>query len=511
MKPLYTTVFMGKKHIVLLFFSLIFNLALAQQDKGYIISIEGDDIYIDFTESDINKNSDIEIISEESFITHPVTGKKIKKKDSVLGSMIVYETSPEYSIARLSDKNLTSKIKVGMKIRIKGIKISNKIQQPIKNDINTNVTHDMPMSQQQIVSTDNNDDRIAVVIAPAEVNDVVNSGHFGGYVADILMEELLMCNKIRLLDRSVLNAQIDESNLIGGIIDPSTAIERGKVAGAKYIIQCTMQKPDVVNIRTGIPLASIMGAIGVATGTNIGAQYASNMQVGTLKASVNISARIIDLQTGEVMFMTSASGNSKGKSQLAMEYGALGGAELNGGADGFKQTVTGKAIKKSFFKIGRNINDFFNGKAKSKVIGSASGFNDGMSMLAKGTRLYLGTEKLNKEGVAMAFENHPELYFNYKKNRALGGWQAWGTMLAGLGFGTFIGVAGEGELDHIALPLMGAGIGAGIYMKILANKRTKKLADQYNMLQSNQAFNDKDSYSLGIVTSHNKIGLVFNF
>lgn len=134
-----------------------------------------------------------------------------------------------------------------------------------------------------------------------------------------------------------------------------------------------------------------------------------------------------------------------------------------------------------------------------------------MSMLAKGTRLYLGTEKLNKEGVSMAFENNPELYFNYKKNRALGGWQAWGTMLAGLGIGTFIGVAGEGELDHIALPVMGAGIGAGIYMKILANKRTKKLADQYNMLQSNQAFNDKDSYSLGIITSPNKIGLVFNF
>lgn len=80
MKPLYTTVFMGKKHIVLLFLSLIFNLALAQQDKGYIISIEGDDIYIDFTESDINKNSDIEIISEESFITHPVTGKKNQEK-----------------------------------------------------------------------------------------------------------------------------------------------------------------------------------------------------------------------------------------------------------------------------------------------------------------------------------------------------------------------------------------------------------------------------------------------
>ena len=58
--------------------------------------------------------------------------------------------------------------------------------------------------------------KVAVVVAPAEVNDVVGVGHFGGYVADILMEQLLMGDKLRLLDRSVLKAQMAETELAGG-------------------------------------------------------------------------------------------------------------------------------------------------------------------------------------------------------------------------------------------------------------------------------------------------------
>ena len=39
--------------------------------------------------------------------------------------------------------------------------------------------------------------------------------------------------------------------------------------------------------------------------------------------------------------MCSGTGKSQGKSQLSLEYGALGGAELNGGAEGFKQPIVG--------------------------------------------------------------------------------------------------------------------------------------------------------------------------
>lgn len=139
--------------------------------------------------------------------------------------------------------------------------------------------------------------------------------------------------------------------MAGSHIDPATAIERGKIAGARYAVQVTMQKPDVANVRTGIPLASIMGALQGGLNRNIGAQYMSNMEVARLKAAVSLSVRVIDLQTGEVMFMTSGSGKAEGDVQIGMEYGALGGARLNDGADGFKQTVTGKAIQKAFITV----------------------------------------------------------------------------------------------------------------------------------------------------------------
>lgn len=96
----------------------------------------------------------------------------------------------------------------------------------------------------------------------------------------------MMCDKVRLLDRSVLGTQMDELNLSGEYINPATAIQKGK---------------------------------------NIGAQYASNAQIGTLKASVNITTRVVDLQTSEVVFMCSGTGRTQGKSQLSLEYGALGG------------------------------------------------------------------------------------------------------------------------------------------------------------------------------------------
>lgn len=59
----------------------------------------------------------------------------------------------------------------------------------------------------------NPSDKIRVIVSPV-VNDVVGIGHFGGYVADVLMEQLMLYDKVRLLDRSVLNAQMDELKLV---------------------------------------------------------------------------------------------------------------------------------------------------------------------------------------------------------------------------------------------------------------------------------------------------------
>lgn len=497
-----------------LLLTLLFNCSFVfgQSTKGYIINIEGENIYVDLTSPTVSVGDELGVYTTGGYMTHPVTKQRVKKVDELIGKMKINSTYADYSIARAHDPLTISKLKIGQVVQLaeKAAKITdNDIPVAASPKENLSIQKTAPVNQ---IINSVSEDRIAVVVAPAEINDVVNSGHFGGYVADVLMEQLLMNDKVRLLDRSVLNAQLDEVNLAGDAIDPATAIQRGKIVGARYIIQVTMQKPDVVNVRTGIPLASIMGAVGTAAGVNIGAQYASNAQVGTLKAAVNISTRVVDLQTGEVLFMTSGTGKAQGKSQLALEYGALGGAQINGGADGFKQTVTGKAIQKAFMVIGRNLNQFFDGTDK-KVIGSAGGFgNYGQNLAARGSKLYLGSERLDKDGIQMIFADRQDLFFKYKSAKKTKAW-GFGILAGGFVVGTGIGAGvGIGAGDEMGPVTIGACAGfvlgaAGLTLCIISsNNALKDIARDYNNSQRRTA-----DWHLDLTTSGNNLGVTLTF
>lgn len=85
-----------------------------------------------------------------------------------------------------------------------------------------------------------NYEKISVIITPAKVNDVVNNGFFGGYVADVLMEQLITNDRIKLIDRSILNEQINESDLQGRYIENKSSIEKGKISGVRYVIRKVM-------------------------------------------------------------------------------------------------------------------------------------------------------------------------------------------------------------------------------------------------------------------------------
>lgn len=502
-------------------FSLCTLCCVAQKTlKGYIINIEGDKIYLDFTSSSVRIGDQLMVLSNGGYFTHPVTGQKIARSQEQVATVTVTQVYDTYSVAKAEPSQTINKLKAGMSVSKSAPITSNKNSGVIDVAANNNVITQQRQERKPkeqisplVPNRSFSSDRVSVVVAPAQVNDVVGVGYFGSYVADILMEQLIQCDKVKLLDRTILNAQMNETDLTGEYIDPNTAIQKGRIAGAQYIIQVTMQKPDVVNIKTGIPLASVMGAIQGITRTNIGAQYASNAQMGTLKASVNITTRVVDLQTGEVLFMCSGSGKAQGKSQLSMEYGALGGGQLNGGADGFKQTITGKAIQKAFMTIGRSLNNYFEGNTDKKVLGSASGFgNYGQQLRAKGLRLYMGTEKLDKDGVQMTFTDNPNLFFKYKKARRLSN-IGWITMLGCIGVGTTLIVYNPGDGDSRA-PFGGVAIAGGliggIYMQVSSRAKIKKVAKLYNNSQVNTSQLSSNSYQLGI-TINRGIGLRLTF
>lgn len=497
---------MNTKYIFSLLVMLLFSVyTIGQTRKGCIISIENGMANVDLTNAQVKAGDCLDVIVKGGYMTDPVTGRRVRKGDEVIGTLEVGTAYSEYSVARPYDASLLSRLKAGMIVRISAKVVTDSAPQEHVSPPEKPVSSRNEMMVNSFVSDGSTagstvipeardfsgsieaSEKASIVIAPAQVNDVVHNGHFGGYVADVLMEQMLMCDKVRLLDRSVLNAQIDEMNLAGDVLDPATTIQRGKGIGARYILQTTMQKPDVANVRTGIPLASVMGAVQGLTGVNIGAAYGSNMNIATLKASVSLSVRVVDLQTGEIVFMCSGNGKAQGKSQLSMEYGALGGGELNGGAEGFKQTVTGKAIQQAFVKIGRNLKDFFNGKTDRKVVGSVSGgASYGDKMYAKGYKLYMGTQRLNKHDIPSAFSEQSSLYFQYKqakKKKTL----SW---LIGIGIpiildGVLAVECSDSEDNGIPY-FIAIGVGTigcftwGIMMNKSGRKKVRQIVDSYN-------------------------------
>lgn len=446
--------------------------AAAQKTSGYVILVEGNDVYVDLTENDVKAGDVLDVIGEAEYIIHPVTKKRIQKEAVSAGTLRVTVPHAEYSLAACADKTLLAKLRAGMKVekqvRLTGGGASEK---SAKSTVKPAVS--APSSQ-----------RIPVMITPTEVNDITGIGYFGLYVSDMLMEKLMRNDRITLLDRSILEAQMNEIDLAGRYIDAATAIEKGRIKGARYAIQVTMQKPDVVNVKTGVPLASVMGALQGLTGTNLGAQYFSNTRVERLKSAVDITARVIDMQTSEVVFMCSGSGHAAGKVQLGLEYGALGGTQINGGINGFKQTVTGQAINEAFDFIANGLNRFFNGETTERVLSNAGSkpLGEGMLLASKG-RLYMDTDRLSDEDLQSLFVNNPDYYFRYKKARKLRTlsclpviWFSGGLICAAVGAG-----GSRPDITVTTGVLMMLSGGTATYLMLWkSNKELHALANGYN-------------------------------
>lgn len=420
-----------------LFFALIsFSSLYAQTtSKGYIIDIDGSSVVLDYNTTDVKVGDRLQVITEPKIMIHPVTKEKIEKKGALLATLEITDVQSKYSIAgKIIPSNALAQLKVGNRV--------------IKIDSNRSI--DVPK-----------DGKCAVAIAAATINDVVGPGYFGTYVSDMLMAELLNCPKIRLIDRSMLNAQMDESDLKeAGYIRADQAIMKGQISGVQYIIQVTMQKPDVANVSTGIPIQSIFNAVGavaqiagasssVTTGLNVGSNVTSNVRTSKLKSSVNITARVVDVQTGEILFMCSGTGTAEGEGQVELEGGALGGMQLNGGVEGFRQTVTGKAVSLAYRKIGNSLKSYFEGTTSEKVINNNL-LSDELTM--RNGRLYQGVNKLSSSDMKSIYETTPDLYFDYKKGRT---GQTWGKVMMGVGglstlfFGA--GISSMGGFDNDVL------------------------------------------------------------
>lgn len=164
----------------------------------------------------------------------------------------------------------------------------------------------------------------------------------GKGIADMLVDELVNDGSYRLIERKKLDAILAEQNFSNSDrADPSAAsvAQIGKALGVKYMVVGSITKFGTEDSKKSIGGGGWgRGAFGLGrVGTSQG------------KATVAITARIIDTSTGEIMASARGEATSK-RSGLLLGGGgggggggAIGGIEM--GSSDFRDTILGEATE----------------------------------------------------------------------------------------------------------------------------------------------------------------------
>lgn len=163
----------------------------------------------------------------------------------------------------------------------------------------------------------------------------------GKGIADMLVDELVNDGSYRLIERKRLDAILAEQNFSNSDrADPSAAsvAQIGKALGVKYMVVGSITKFGTEDSKKSVGGGGWGGGkFGVGrVGTSQG------------KATVAITARIIDTSTGEIMASARGEATSK-RSGLLLGGGGGGGAGAMGGismgSSDFRDTILGEATE----------------------------------------------------------------------------------------------------------------------------------------------------------------------
>lgn len=107
--------------------------------------------------------------------------------------------------------------------------------------------------------------------------------------------------KIRLIDREALEkVRAEQSFGQSGEVDPATAVKLGKLLGVRYMI--TGKITRFAYKKSGFDTGGLTGwGIGKLTGNYEAGAVAGSVQVGKAEFSGRLDARVIDVETGEIV------------------------------------------------------------------------------------------------------------------------------------------------------------------------------------------------------------------
>jgi curli biogenesis system outer membrane secretion channel CsgG len=173
----------------------------------------------------------------------------------------------------------------------------------------------------------------------------------GKGISDLLVNQLVNDGTYRVIERNALDKILKEQNFSNSDrADPNTAAKIGRILGVDAIVtgDITQFGRDDQNKNIGAGALSRWDKFGVG---NVGSKKA--------KAVVEITARMIDVNTAEVLASVSGHGESSrsGTNLLGAggSWGSGGGGNVDMGSSNFGQTIIGEAVKQAVTQLGTNL------------------------------------------------------------------------------------------------------------------------------------------------------------
>jgi curli biogenesis system outer membrane secretion channel CsgG len=168
----------------------------------------------------------------------------------------------------------------------------------------------------------------------------------GKGVTDLLVTYLVKDGSYSVIERKALDKILAEQNFSNSDrADPSSAAKIGKMLGVDAIVVGSITQFGNDTKNTGL------GGVGAGLG-KIGIGGVSQKQS---KAIVGLTARIVNVDTGEIMAVAEGKGESKRTSTSLAGGGGgwsgFGAGAVNFGASDFQQTIIGEAVKAAVEKM----------------------------------------------------------------------------------------------------------------------------------------------------------------
>ena len=172
----------------------------------------------------------------------------------------------------------------------------------------------------------------------------------GKGISDLLVNQLVNDGTYRVIERNALDKILKEQNFSNSDrADANTAAKIGRILGLDAIIT-----GDITQFGRDDQNKSLGGALGHWDHYGIG-----NVGTKKAKAVVEITARLIDVNTAEILASTTGHGESMRSGTNLLGGGASGGTGGIAGGDmsssNFGQTIIGEAVKGAVNQLGQNL------------------------------------------------------------------------------------------------------------------------------------------------------------